>query len=258
MFSSFFQFWKTHRWKQENAEHQGWMLKGGGSRDQDQICPLSLLEGQGGEWCLPWKLLQATWDFFWASFHFLSESPSPILACKSFPPHPTQSPTFYPKLFNQLKLSCVFLEGFPLQHCQNVSIFLECVLSFPKLWASHSHNSDFKYTLTFSFQPNILLLPQLHQSFLKPVVLLQASLCLWLGVNICPFQSHPMWLCLCFRSRRVITSGWVSTSQSKRDIWGKQLVSPCRRVFFGCLTTDCLNSPFTSIASSHKWYFHWH
>lgn len=105
------------------------------------------------------KFLQATWDFFWAFFPFLSQNPSPILACKSFPPHPTQSPTFYPELFNQLKLSCVFLEGFPpaLPECLNI---LGVCPQFSKTSGRPiGHSSDFKYTLTFSFQPNILLLP---------------------------------------------------------------------------------------------------
>lgn len=204
MFSSFFQFWKTHRWKQENAEHQGWMLKGGGSRDQDQICPLSLLEGKEESGVYPETFagyLRLLLSFF--PFSFRISFPYTCFANLSHPIQPRVLLSIQ-KLFNQLKLSCVFLRGslFSIARMSQYSWSVSSV--FQNFGASHSHNSDFKYTLTFPFNQTSSSFPNCIRASSSLLSCSRHPSACGLGVNICPFQSHPMWLCLCFRSRRVI------------------------------------------------------
>lgn len=76
-------------------------------------------------------------NFSLVYFFFLRTFFSYTYLYKSLLFYITQCPTFFPKPLNHLEFSCVFLEGFSLQSCQNVSILLELVFSFQNFRSSH-------------------------------------------------------------------------------------------------------------------------
>jgi hypothetical protein len=99
----------------------------------------------------------------------------------------------------------VFLEGF----LSNTARMFQYSYSFSSVFETPGHpvglHSYFKCTLTFSFPPT---LPPSSLYYIRAF----SSLLSFrkhppdcsLGLISGPFQSHPMWLCLCFRSRTVI------------------------------------------------------
>lgn len=140
------------------------------------------------------RLVQTSFPFeFLPSLCSFPQFSSPILSCKPSYPIQLRVPLFIQSHSNQLELSCVFLEEFPLQSCQNVSIFLELALSFqnfrasyqPQLWLQ-MHTDLFLSTKHPPPPPAVL-----HQRLLKPALLMQASPCFWLGLNIWSFLIPP-------------------------------------------------------------------
>lgn len=133
--------------------------------------------------------------FFWASPFplFLPRISFPSTCLQTFPIPSGPESHFLSKAIQSAWIVLCFSGGVPspkLPECLNI---LGACPQFPKLQSIPSATvltSNACWPFPFN-QTLPSFLTALHQSLLKPVVLLQASPCLWLGVNIWSFPIPP-------------------------------------------------------------------